>query len=158
MIPSNRSEVAGSMASVSRFRLLIPMIAAPPSIARALSPDVLSEMVDAARRLALETIVEIRDDEELARALEAGATIIGINNRNLETLAIDPATSERLLAQVPNEVVAIAESGVQRRGDVERFAACGADAVLVGSVLSASPNPADAVRDLTGVRRVGRGR
>jgi indole-3-glycerol phosphate synthase len=127
-------------------------------IARALSPDLLVEMVDAANALALEVIVEIRDDEELARALDAGAAIVGINNRNLETLEIDPATSERLLAQIPNEVVAIAESGVQSRADVERFARCGADAVLVGSVLSAAPNPTEAVRQLTGVLRIGRGR
>ena len=127
-------------------------------IARALSPDLLVEMIDAAAALALETLVEIRDEDELIRALDAGAAIIGINNRNLETLAIDPATSERLLAQIPAEVIAIAESGVQNRGDVERLARCGADAVLVGSVLSAAPDPIDAVRQLAGVRRVRRGR
>ena len=127
-------------------------------IARALSPDLLCGMIDAARGLALEVIVEIRDDDELARALDAGAAIIGINNRNLETLDIDPATSERLLAQIPRHVIAIAESGVQSRADVERLARCGADAVLVGSVLSASPDPVDAVRQLAGVHRISRER
>ena len=127
-------------------------------IARALSPENLVEMVATARELSLETIVEIRDDDELTRALDAGASIIGINNRNLETLAIDPQTSERLLARIPADVVAIAESGVQSRGDVERFARCGADAVLVGSVLSAAQDPVDAVRGLTGVPRTARGR
>lgn len=127
-------------------------------IARALSPDALIEMVDVARQWSLEVIVEIRDDDELTRALDAGAAIIGINNRNLETLAIDPATSERLLTQIPANVVAIAESGVQSRADVERIATCGADAVLVGSVLSASEDPMQAVRRLTGVPRTSRGR
>jgi len=127
-------------------------------IARALPPDLLVEMIEVARHLALEVIVEIRDDDELTRALDAGAAIVGINNRNLETLDIDPATSERLLAQIPQGIVAIAESGVQTRSDVERFARCGADAVLVGSVLSASPNPVEAVRQLTGVPRESRGR
>jgi indole-3-glycerol phosphate synthase len=126
-------------------------------IARALSPDALPQMVETARQLGLEVIVEIRDDEELTRALDAGAGIIGINNRNLETLAIDPATSERLLSRIPPGVVAIAESGVESRTDVERFARCGADAVLVGSILSASEDPIAAVKQLTGVPRVSRG-
>jgi indole-3-glycerol phosphate synthase len=81
-----------------------------------------------------------------------------VNNRNLETLVIDPATSERIIPLVPGELPAIAESGVAARDDVERFARCGADAVLVGSVLSASADPASAVTALTGVaaRRDGR--
>lgn len=127
-------------------------------IARALSPDDLRRMLDAARDLSLETLVEIRDAEELARALEAGAGIIGINNRNLETLVIDPATSERLLASVPDSLVAIAESGVSGRADVARYAKAGADAVLVGSVISAADDPAAAVEELASVERVSRGR
>src|SRR5262249_33561054 len=63
-------------------------------IARALSPDELTRMSDAARELRLEVLVEVRDEDELQRALDAGATVVGINNRNLETLVIDPATSE----------------------------------------------------------------
>ena len=125
-------------------------------IARAVSPDTLLEMLDVARRLSLEVIVEIRDEAELARAIEGGAVIIGINNRNLETLVIDPATSDRLLLLVPPGVIAIAESGVAAREDVERVARHGADAVLVGSVLSAAPDAAAAVERLTGVPRVGR--
>lgn len=125
-------------------------------IARALSPDDLRDMVDAARGLQLEVLVEIRDEAELQRALDVGATIIGINNRNLETLIIDPATSERLLSLVPASVIAVAESGVSARADVERVAARGADAVLVGSVISAAPDAAVAVRELSGVVRVSR--
>lgn len=125
-------------------------------IARALSPDDLHRMIDAARELALEVLVEIRDEEELARALEVDAPVIGINNRNLETLVIDPATSERMLREIPASAVAIAESGVSGRGDVERVARAGADAVLVGSVISAAADPSDAVRQLATVTRTGR--
>src|SRR5262249_6208932 len=120
-------------------------------IARALSPDDLARMADAARELRLEVLIEVRDEDELQRALDAGATVIGINNRNLETLVIDPATSERLLGLVPSSIVAIAESGVSGRADVERVGKRGADAVLVGSSVSASENPSAAVAALCGV-------
>lgn len=125
-------------------------------IARALSPHRLREMAVAAAELGLETLVEVRDEREMADALSVRATIIGVNNRDLETLAVDPAASERLLPLVPRDRIAIAESGVQTRDDVERFAACGADAVLVGSSVSASDDPAAAVRALVGVARHGR--
>jgi indole-3-glycerol phosphate synthase len=125
-------------------------------IVRALSPEGLSAMMDQARALQLEVLVEVRDEDELQRALDVGATIIGINNRNLETLVIDPATAERMLELVPSAVIAIAESGVSIRADVERVAFCGADAVLVGSVISAADNPILAVRGLSGVPRVPR--
>ena len=126
-------------------------------IARALSPDDLPRMTDFARAIGLDVLVEIRDDDELRRALEAGATIIGINNRNLETLVIDPATAELLLRSIPRDVIAVAESGVQTAGDVERYALAGADAILVGSAVSAAPDPALAVQALANVRRTGRG-
>jgi indole-3-glycerol phosphate synthase len=126
-------------------------------IVRALRPDRLEEMLSVARALALETIVEIRDENELRLALDSGATIIGINNRDLETLIIDPMTSERLLPLIPPEQVAIAESGMSSRRDIERVAALGADAVLVGSSLSAAADPAAMVKDLASVPRVRRG-
>ena len=125
-------------------------------IARALGPERLESMLEAARWMALETIVEIRDEHELRRALDAGAQVIGINNRNLETLVIDPATSERLLPLIPRSVIAIAESGMSSAADVERVARLGADAVLVGSSLSASSDPASLVRQLASVPRVDR--
>lgn len=125
-------------------------------IVRALGPAGLPRLMQAAQELALEVLVEVRDEQELDLALACDARIIGINNRNLETLVIDAATSERLLSRVPSSVVAIAESGVSSRGDVERVGRAGADAVLVGSSLSAAADPQDAVRRLTGVRRVDR--
>lgn len=126
-------------------------------IARALSPDDLARMADFARDIGLEVLIEVRDDEELKRAVDANAAVIGINNRNLETLVIDPATSERLLGAIPSEIVAVAESGVSSRDDVVRYANAGADAVLVGSVISAAENPGNAVAELASVPRIGRG-
>jgi indole-3-glycerol phosphate synthase len=122
-------------------------------IARALPGDTLTELVFTARMLGIEPLVEIRDEDELSDALESGALLIGVNNRNLETLEIDPFTSMRLLPLIPVTHLAIYESGVQGRGDVERAATYGADAVLVGSSISAAAAPTDAVRALTGVLR-----
>jgi indole-3-glycerol phosphate synthase len=102
-------------------------------------------------------LVEVRDETELERALECGATIIGVNNRDLETLVIDPATAERIVPRVPSGLLAVAESGVSTRRDVERYAACGADAVLVGSSISAAADPTGATRALAGVPRRSRG-
>jgi indole-3-glycerol phosphate synthase len=125
-------------------------------IVRALGPAGLPELMSTARDLSLEVLVEIRDERELDLALECGASIVGINNRNLETLAIDASTSERLLGGIPSSVIAIAESGVVSRSDIERVARAGADAVLVGSTVSSAKDPSEAVRRLTGVPRTPR--
>ena len=125
-------------------------------IARALDPERLRQMMERGRDLGLELLVEIRDEAELDRALEVGATMIGVNNRDLESLIIDPSTAERLVPRIPSEIVAIAESGMKSRADVERYARCGADAVLVGSSISAAADPAEATRSLTGVPRIAR--
>jgi indole-3-glycerol phosphate synthase len=122
-------------------------------IARAVEPSALAELVSAGADYGLEILVEVRDERELARALAANAALIGVNNRNLETLEIDPETCARMLPLIPRSVIAIAESGIASPDDVERLAGYGADAVLVGSVLSASNNPEAAVRALTGVPR-----
>jgi indole-3-glycerol phosphate synthase len=122
-------------------------------IARAVPPVRLQELVTAGKDLGLEILVEVRDERELELALRFGAQLIGVNNRNLETLEIDSETAVRLLPLIPRDVVAIAESGIKSARDVERFASVGADAVLVGSELSASNDPEAAVRALTGVER-----
>lgn len=123
-------------------------------IVRAVEPKSLIELLQAAQDCALELLVEVRDERELSRALAAGASIIGVNNRNLETLVIEPDTAVTLLPQIPQNVIAIAESGVSSQEQVERIAAVGADAVLVGSSLSAAQNPEESVRALTGVARI----
>lgn len=125
-------------------------------IARALPTAVLMELVFSARMLGLEPLVEVRDEDELRDALDSGALLIGVNNRNLETLELDATVSARVLPLVPVTHIAIYESGVAGSADVERAAACGADAVLVGSSISASGTPGAAVATLTGVARVRR--
>ena len=125
-------------------------------IVRALSPDDLARLIDTAASLELEIVVEVRDDDELNRAVALGATIIGVNSRNLETLVVDQRTSIRLLRSVPADRIAVAESGIRSRSDIERVAECGADAVLVGSSLSGAGDAESAVTNLAGVARLSR--
>jgi indole-3-glycerol phosphate synthase len=114
-------------------------------------------MVDVGRALGLELLIEVRDEAELDRALEVGSTMIGVNNRDMESLVIDATTAERLVPRIPPSIVAIAESGVKTTADVARYAACGADAVLVGSSISAASDPITATRSLAAVPRSTRG-
>jgi indole-3-glycerol phosphate synthase len=125
-------------------------------IARALEPTLLMEMMAEASALGLEAMVEVRTEGELERALGAGASVIGVNSRDLETLEVDAMVCERLVPRIPPHVVAVWESGLSTAADVELAAARGADAVLVGSSLSASRQAAAAVRALAAVSRVGR--
>ena len=125
-------------------------------IVRALAPDRLAALLVAAREAGLDALVEVHTAAELDRALEAGAGIIGVNSRDLDTFRIDVGTAWALLARVPADRVAIAESGMQQPEDVERAADAGADAVLVGTALSASEDPAALLRRLAGVSRRGR--
>ncbi len=125
-------------------------------IARALSPDALGALAAESRNAGVEPLIEVRDERELDAALAAGARVIGVNNRNLETLEMDPAVSDRIIPLIPQECLAIFESGVRGRIDVETAARLGATAVLVGSALSQAASPVDAVRALTGVARSAR--
>ena len=125
-------------------------------IVRALGPDDTRIMADAAAEAGVEALFEVRDDTELAWALDAGARIIGVNRRNLETLEMEDGVIEVLIPMIPSFLVAIAESGVSTREDVERVAGLGADAVLVGSALSVAADPRHMVGQLTGVPRSGR--
>ena len=122
-------------------------------IARAVPPRRLAELLQVGGEIGLEILVEVRDAVELELALSLGADLIGVNNRDLETLAVDLSTTDRVIPLVPRSCVAVAESGIATRADVERAAANGADAVLVGAALSVSSEPEAAVRSLTGVAR-----
>lgn len=122
-------------------------------IARALSPEELPWLMDAARNLELETFVEVRTEQELDRALEAGAEIIGVNSRDLETLAVDDGVPTRLIPKIPPHLIAVWESGIATVEHVRRAADCGADAVLVGSALSKASDPAQLVGALSTVPR-----
>ncbi|WP_265569594.1 bifunctional indole-3-glycerol-phosphate synthase TrpC/phosphoribosylanthranilate isomerase TrpF [Sphingomicrobium nitratireducens] len=92
-----------------------------------------------ARRLGMDVLVEVRDEDELGRALALGAILVGINNRDLASLRVDLATTERLAALVPDDVILVSESGIAGRRDVERLAPM-VDAFLVGSALMAAPD------------------
>ena len=120
-------------------------------IVRALAPDQLPRLLDVGAACGLELLVEVRTSHELERALAAGARIIGVNNRDLETLIIDPARAHTLIPAIPPHCVRVAESGMQSTADVHGAAAAGADAVLVGSAVSMAADPEAAVRALTGV-------
>ncbi len=126
-------------------------------IARALSPESLRQLAALAVEIGIEPVVEVRDDRELEAALMTPAPVIGVNARNLETLAIDAAVCRSLVPRIPVDRIAVYESGIRTRADVEGAARLGADAVLVGSAVSEASSPADAVRALTGVKRTARG-
>jgi indole-3-glycerol phosphate synthase len=125
-------------------------------IARAVDDPTLTALVSLALAVGVEPLVEVRDEAELDAALAAGARVIGVNNRDLETLVIDRGTGARLIPRIPPDCVAIAESGVRDAADVAAAAAAGADAVLVGSSVSAAPDAAAAVRALASTPRRGR--
>ncbi len=122
-------------------------------IVRALSPDLLATLMHAVQEAGLEALVEVRDESELERALAVNARVIGVNNRNLETLIIDVATAPALVPRIPADRIAIAESGMRQLDDLRPAADAGADAVLIGSAVSAHADPQAAVRALASVPR-----
>src|SRR5262249_47034930 len=102
-----------------------------------------------AAELGLAALVEVHDDEELSRAVDCGAQLIGVNNRNLRTLAVDVEASDRLAARMPAHITGVSESGLQTRGDLERLAAAGYKAFLIGERFMTAPDPARAIQQLT---------
>lgn len=125
-------------------------------IVRALEDGELRELSEAALELGLGRLVEVHGAGELERALALEPESVGVNSRDLDTFTVDLTTIEATLGEVPPDVVAVAESGLNGRGDVLRVAAWGADAVLVGTALAGARDPGRAVSDLTGVERRGR--
>jgi indole-3-glycerol phosphate synthase len=117
-------------------------------IVAALEQTVLVSLIERALSIGLLPLVEVHTDEELDRALEAGANVIGVNARNLGTLEVDRAVFARLAPRIPDNVVKIAESGVRGPHDLLAYAAAGADAVLVGESLVTEKDPRAAVADL----------
>lgn len=120
-------------------------------IVRVLEGAALRQAVAYARRRGMHALVEVHTAEEVHAALEAGAEIIGINNRDLQTLQVDLDTTARLRPLIPPGVVVVSESGFERREQVEQIAQLGVDAVLVGTTLMASSDPAAKLRELRGV-------
>jgi indole-3-glycerol phosphate synthase len=122
-------------------------------IVRILEPGRLADLAGAARRLGLGTLVEVHGAAELDAALAAQPTAVGVNARDLDTLALNRGLVEELLERVPADRVAVAESGLSARTDVEAVARRGADAVLVGAAITGARDPAAALRALSGVAR-----
>lgn len=119
-------------------------------IAKILPADRLEALLRRAGGLGLDALVEVHDEAEVDRALAAGASIVGVNNRDLRTLAVDPGRALRLRPRIPPGVLAVAESGVRTRGDVRRIEDSGFDAVLIGETLVRSADPAVALMELMG--------
>ena len=105
-------------------------------------------MLELAGRYGLDAMVEVHDEAELSVAIGSGAGIIGINNRNLKTLAVDLATSERMLPLIPAGIVRVVESGISSPGEVRHLSGLGADCFLVGETLVKSGDPGAGIRRL----------
>jgi indole-3-glycerol phosphate synthase len=119
-------------------------------IVAGLGDTLLGELLALGRELGMEPLVEVHTPEELTRALAAGARIIGVNNRDLRTLEVRVETSVELIADIPDECVAVCESGLRSHEDLMRLRAAGFDAFLIGEYLMAQPDPAAALRTLLG--------
>jgi indole-3-glycerol phosphate synthase len=105
-----------------------------------------ADLIQAAEDHEMDVLVEVHDERELRRALELGAPVIGVNARNLATLKVDPAVQRRLLGAVPSGYIAVAESGVASRADLDAAGAAGASAALVGTAVMRDP---DLIAELT---------
>ena len=121
-------------------------------IVAALEQERLEALYEEALRLQLEVLVEVHDATELDRALDLGASLIGINNRNLTTFEVDLATTESLSEEVPEGVVLVCESGIKTRADCQRAFDSGCNAILVGETLMRAPDVHACVEDLLAVR------
>ena len=106
------------------------------------------KLYDVAKSCQLDVLVEVHDLSEMECALELGADMIGINNRNLKTFQVDLATTETLAEEIPSDAVAISESGIRSGDDVRRVRAAGVNAVLVGETLMRAKNVPEKMREL----------
>ncbi|HEV3054584.1 MAG TPA: indole-3-glycerol phosphate synthase TrpC [Solirubrobacteraceae bacterium] len=118
-------------------------------IVAALTPAELAELHAEAADAGLEVLVEVHDSAELDRALDAGAEVIGINNRDLTTLKVDIERTFELIPRIPDGKVIVSESGLRSRAELDRLAEAGVDAVLIGEALMRSSDPEAALRDFT---------
>jgi indole-3-glycerol phosphate synthase len=120
-------------------------------IVAGLDDQQLKELLGAAGALELAALVEIHDRDELIRALQAGATCVGVNSRNLRTLEMNPRAFEELVLGLPEDAIAVAESGIKDGGNVRQLRAVGYDAFLIGERFMAWPDPGAALAELRSV-------
>ncbi len=119
-------------------------------IAALLEPALLAELHALAEALGLAALVEVHAPQEVDAALRDGATLVGINNRNLATFQVDLATTEEVRPLLPAEATVVSESGIATPGDVRRVVAAGATVILVGEALVTAPDPAARIGELLG--------
>ena len=113
-----------------------------------LDPDRLKELLQLSHQLNMSCLVEVHNETELETALNSGAGIIGLNNRDLRTLAVDMAVTQRLRPLIPPDRVVVSESGIRSRSDIEKLRSWGVDAVLVGESLMSAPDIAARMKEL----------
>ncbi len=119
-------------------------------IVAALDQAALARLQARAADMGLAALGEVHDEDELVRAIDAGVRVVGVNNRNLRTLQVDVDASYRLAARIPRDVVAVSESGLQSRDDLERLSAAGYRAFLIGERFMTDPDPVAAIKALIG--------
>ena len=119
-------------------------------IVAALQQAALERLHRRAWELGLAALVEVHDENELSRAIDAGARIIGVNNRNLRTLSVDVDGSYRLASRIPRAVIGVSESGLKSREELERLSEAGYRAFLIGERFMTDPDPARAIGQLLG--------
>jgi len=117
-------------------------------IVASLDDQALFSLYNKAKSCQLDVLVEVHNLAEMERALDLGADIIGINNRNLKTFQVDLATTDALSEEIPNDTVAVSESGIQTAEDVRRVRACGINAVLIGEALMRAKNVPEKLSEL----------
>lgn len=121
-------------------------------IVAALDDDQLRRLYDAARDIQLDILVEVHNLPEMERALDLGADLIGINNRNLKTFTTDLATTEQLADEVPDNVILVSESGLKNSQDAQRALNAGANAILIGETLMRHDDPTRALEEYLTLR------
>ena len=115
------------------------------------SPDELARHLHLSAEIGLDCLVEVHDETELDIALEAGADIIGVNNRNLKDFTISLETSERLAAKMPNNIIRVAESGIDSSSDIARLQQAGYNCFLIGEALVTTNDPVKKLQELTSI-------
>lgn len=136
---------------ISEYQLLEAKAAGADAvllIVAALRPAELKVLHDHARRHGLDVLVEVHDATELAIAIDAGARIVGVNNRNLRTLQVDVHASETLIGRMPAGVLAVSESGLKTADDLQRLKALGYSAFLIGERFMAAADPGSELKNL----------
>ena len=118
-------------------------------IAAVLDANKLRKFRLAAESLGMASLVEVHNEQELCKAVESGASIIGINNRNLQTFEVDIETTLKLAPAVPPNTILVSESGISGKEELHKLAEAGVDAVLIGEALMRSDDPGLALKELT---------